>query len=361
MAEINVDVNQFPSLTWNHLNINRTKFSGEILSEAKPVVTLAEGIGCEQNNECLEQATSVLTGLGEVFEKQLDEFGKQGSAKLNVFTVEQGLHSNGRTKLSFDCKNGEKNFYDVLIIANENSESSFIFEYSSDDNAEGIFGLRVKVIALEGARVHVSTVNCLGGNYVSFNGCASSAADRAIVEFTQLELGGKQNYNGLKNVLYGYESKYLGQTAYVVQKEKFLDINQVCIQTGRSTESAFTVDGVLFENAKKTWRGTIDFKKGCIDAKGDEQENVLLLNSEPVNKSLPVILCDEEQVEGRHGCSIGKVDLKNLFYMQSRGVDLKTAKELLVKAKVMSVLKHIDDSELEQKVIDFTDKLLMEA
>lgn len=30
-----------------------------------------------------------------------------------------------------------------------------------------------------------------------------------------------------------------------------------------------------------------------------------------MNKSLPVILCDEEAVEGRHGCSIGKVDMEN--------------------------------------------------
>ncbi len=31
-VKLDIDVNQFPSLTWNHLNINRSHFEGELFS-----------------------------------------------------------------------------------------------------------------------------------------------------------------------------------------------------------------------------------------------------------------------------------------------------------------------------------------
>ena len=150
----------------------------------------------------------------------------------------------------------------------------------------------------------------------------------------------------------------MGRAAYVVKGESFLDMNQVALQTGKSSESRFSVDGVLLEKAKKTWRGTIDFKKGCADSVGDEQEDVLLLSPDVVNKSLPVILCDEEAVEGRHGCSIGKVDMEKFFYMQSRGVYEKTARELLTKAKVSKVSRFIPDESLVEEINSFVEAII---
>lgn len=61
-------------------------------------------------------------------------------------------------------------------------------------------------------------------------------------------------------------------------------------------------------------RGTIDFVHGCVGAKGDEKEDVLLVGDNMVNQTIPLILCAEEDVEGNHGASIGKLDENMLFY-----------------------------------------------
>ena len=69
-----------------------------------------------------------------------------------------------------------------------------------------------------------------------------------------------------------------------------------------------TADGVLQGGAKKIYRGTIDFKNGSAGAVGDEKETVLLLSDDVVNQTIPLILCSEEDVQGNHGASIGKLD-----------------------------------------------------
>lgn len=45
------------------------------------------------------------------------------------------------------------------------------------------------------------------------------------------------------------------------------------------------------------FRGTIDFKNGSAGSTGSEQETVLLLGDDVVNRTVPLILCAEENVE----------------------------------------------------------------
>lgn len=59
--------------------------------------------------------------------------------------------------------------------------------------------------------------------------------------------------------------------------------------------------GVLAGKAFKLFRGSIDLLPGGSGAKGQEQENVLLLGDGVVNQTIPLILCGEEDVEGNHG------------------------------------------------------------
>lgn len=105
------------------------------------------------------------------------------------------------------------------------------------------------------------------------------------------------------------------------------------------------------DSAKKAFRGTIDFKKGSSGSVGDEQEDALLLSEDVVNKTMPVILCQEEDVEGRHGATIGELGEDILFYMQTRGIDEEEAKRIMIKARLDSVAKLIPDPEIMQKTL----------
>ena len=212
--------------------------------------------------------------------------------------------------------------------------------------AKGVFGNRIRVYCAENASVTLVTVNLLGTNLVHFNGIGSSLKDSAHLDLVQIELGGKETYSGSYNNLLGYKASCSVQGGYVCDGDKVLDINYVSNQSGSQTESFSKFNGVLLDNAKKTWRGTIDFKRGAKEAKGDEQENVLLLSPDVVNKSMPVILCDEENVEGRHGGSIGKLSEEELLYLETRGIDERTAKIMMIKSRINSIARFIPDADV---------------
>ena len=111
--------------------------------------------------------------------------------------------------------------------------------------------------------------------------------------------------------------------------------------------------GVLSEKATKIFRGTIDFRKGCAGSVGNEKEEVLLLDDTIVNQTIPLILCDEEDVEGNHGASIGKIDEELLFYLESRGIGEEEVYEMMAKAKINAICNKISEEETKSQVQEY--------
>ena len=130
-------------------------------------------------------------------------------------------------------------------------------------------------------------------------------------------------------------------------------MNYESVHTAPHTDTTMTVKGTVADNALKTYRGTIDFKNGCAGATGDEQEETLLLGEKAVNKSIPMILCGEEDVSGTHGATLGRLGAEELFYFQSRGVSEADAQKIMTKAKVLAVANLINDEATVQKISDF--------
>ena len=128
-------------------------------------------------------------------------------------------------------------------------------------------------------------------------------------------------------------------------------MNFVADQRGKKTDVAMHFKGVLMDNASKVLRGTLDFKTGSSGSVGDEQEDVLLLSPDVINRTMPIILCQEEDVEGRHGATIGQLGDDLLFYMQTRGIDEESAKRIMIKARLESVARNIPDPEIKQRVL----------
>ena len=84
---------------------------------------------------------------------------------------------------------------------------------------------------------------------------------------------------------------------------------------------------------------------------------MLLLSPDVVNKSIPLILCGEEDIAGEHGSTIGKLGEDTLFYMQSRGIAKPEAEKLMTRAKVARVAELIPDEGTIEKINAYLDEV----
>lgn len=187
-----------------------------------------------------------------------------------------------------------------------------------------------------------------GGEIIS--DLRADLAENAKLELIQIYLNPSDCVSGNEISLNGRKSEFTSNIGYLLADEKQLDINLNIVQNGKKSVSDTTVRGVLQEHAKKVFRGTIDFRSGAAGAVGTEQENVLLLDAHVVNKTVPVILCAEEDVVGSHGATIGQIDPEQIFYMQTRGIPEAQIYELLAQSQLGSIIKQIGNAETEQRV-----------
>ena len=84
----------------------------------------------------------------------------------------------------------------------------------------------------------------------------------------------------------------------------------------------------------------------------------MLLSDTAKSLALPMLLCSEEEVEGNHASSAGKVGEKELFYIMSRGFNEKEAMKLLVRAKFNKIIQNIKNQELRDEILEEIDNRL---
>lgn len=188
-----------------------------------------------------------------------------------------------------------------------------------------------------------------GGEPVS--DITAEIGEQAEFTLTQLWYGGVKAVSGVTANLNGYKGSFNAELGYLLTGNDTLDINLQAVHNGKKSQSEINVRGVLRDAASKIFRGTIDFKTGASGAKGAEREDVLLLDETVKNRTAPLILCAEEDVEGTHGATIGRLDRKSMFYLQSRGIPEETIRELMAQARLYSVVKTVGDAETEHAIL----------
>lgn len=147
-------------------------------------------------------------------------------------------------------------------------------------------------------------------------------------------------------------------TDYLGAREQVRDFNYELRHRGRKTECEIDANGVLTGTSKKVYRGTIDLVHGCKGAVGTERETVLLANKGVDNKTVPVILCDEDDVAGNHGATIGHVRDEQLFYLACRGLDQNAAEDLFIRAKLEDAALSATDERTRAAVVRLGNNLI---
>ena len=280
---------------------------------------------------------------------------KKAGIPLKVITTKKGVKVEKPVKITY--KAGEDNSLNSHIIyVSEGSELTLIEVFESD-NKDNLLGLQTRVYVCENASIKLVRVNLLSENTDHFDDLGFHLENDAKAELVQLELGGKRSYVGVRTELVGRKSEYRSATGYLCKGDSLLDMNFVTNEWGKKVSSNMDASGVLLDNSTKVYRGTIDFKEGAKGASGFEKEDTLLFSPSIINKSVPLILCHEEDVEGDHGATIGRIDEKLLFYIKSRGIDEKAAKQLMTEAYINAVTEQIGDDETEGKVIKYVSEV----
>lgn len=233
----------------------------------------------------------------------------------------------------------------VDIISEKGSEKKALV-----DVKEGDSNIFYRVIANEGSKVSLAIVQRGGDIERIFKSIAIEVMEDASVDVLIFELGGRSQDTSLKCDLLGKGSKVNIKGIYFGYGESELDYSYHVRHFGEESISNINLDGALRDRAKKLVKSNLDFMQGSKKSRGAENESTTLLSNDVVNKSVPILLSHEDDVEGAHAASSGKIDEAVRFYIMSRGLSKKEAESLILMAKFEETISLIDNEALKDEI-----------
>ncbi len=242
----------------------------------------------------------------------------------------------------------------VDVVAAPRSTVDLVISLDGDAHgrdAAGLIGSELRVFAGTDARVNVTVYITADASFTVIDDAGYVLDEGARVDVRHIALGGGRTYTGLASDLRGDTARMDIDTRYLASGTEQRDFNYVIRHRGKKTISNMDANGVLTGTSKKVLRGTIDLVHGCKGSEGSERETVLLANRGVDNKTVPTILCDEDDVAGNHGATIGHVRPEQLFYLGCRGLSQEAAEALFVTAKLEDAALGAPDEQIRANVV----------
>lgn len=345
MAHTLTGVGLTPAQTWNWLKTNDTTLVVPEPPAADPMAEVpaaARRITCGAGAEATQWLDASATAHRTIV-VPADTTGERISVK-----VDTSLGSVAQT--SVFVRPGAEAFVDVIAAdglgaapkardERAHAEDNEAAARGGDapakhDDAPVTSGHALRIHAEQGSHVHVTLLVAATAGKQYLDSLGIVADDRAEVAVRQYVIGAATTALGSTIDLAGDRSRLDLSLRYLAGAGEKLDLAYTVPVRGIKARANLDMTGVLSDDAKKALRATIDLVNGCKGAKASEQETVLVCGDDVVNKTLPTILCDEDDVEGSHGAAIGTVSPEQLAYLSDRGLTEDEAEGLFRRAIV---------------------------
>ena len=119
-----------------------------------------------------------------------------------------------------------------------------------------------------------------------------------------------------------------------------------------NTTSRLYYKGILDGQSRAVFGGTVLVRKDAQKTDAIQSDKNLLLSPEAEVDTKPALFIYADDVKCGHGATAGNIDEDTVFYMRSRGIDLKTASQLLIYGFASEIVDTVQDEHLHSYLQD---------
>ena len=117
-----------------------------------------------------------------------------------------------------------------------------------------------------------------------------------------------------------------------------------------NTKSYQLIKSVLGKNTKAVYQGRIYVDSKAQKTDGYQLSKAILLDESSEFNAKPELEIYADDVKCSHGSASGSLNENSIFYLMSRGLNYKQAKELLINGFLLDVIEKITDSEIKNLI-----------
>lgn len=174
--------------------------------------------------------------------------------------------------------------------------------------------------------------------------------DQTHVSVHTFSFGGNITRNNLN---FYHQGEHIDSTLKgitIIEGKQHVDHYTLVQHATPNCESHQNYKGIFADRSTGVFNGKIFVEKEAQKTDAFQQNNNILLSDKATINAKPQLEIFADDVKCSHGCTIGQLDDKAMFYMQSRGIPQKEAKALLMYAFSNEVIESIKIPELKQRI-----------
>ena len=225
----------------------------------------------------------------------------------------------------------------LIDLFNDTSEKNFLNIFYNFNLKEDAILKNYKVDKLENKNIKYSFNNIVQNkNTISETFILSSGSN-----FFKSEI----NCN-----LEGEHSSAFVNGIFSLDKNKHHEIRTTINHLTENTKSYQLIKSVLEDSSKAVYQGKIYVNSVAQKTDGYQLSKAILLNKDSEFNAKPELEIYADDVKCSHGSASGSLDEDSIFYLMSRGLNYKQARELLINGFLLDVVEKITDSEIKNLI-----------
>ncbi len=244
----------------------------------------------------------------------------------------------------------------VLIELGKNSEVTFIENFTTIGNHSSFNNSVVEIIADSATRGTYIKIQNDGDSAIQMSTTQIYQSDNSTFSCHTFTFSGKMVRNNLNFVIDGEGAESNMNGLYLTKGSTHVDNHTTVDHRKPNSVSNELYKGIMDEQSRGVFNGKIFVRQAAQKTNAFQSNNNILLSDDASVNTKPQLEIWADDVKCSHGCTTGQLNLEQIFYLRSRGIDKDSTLTMLLHAFAGDVLDKVllDElrSNLEQRITE---------
>ena len=222
-------------------------------------------------------------------------------------------------------------FERTIIIVDEDSDIHYMEGCTAPlYNEDSLHAAVVEIFISKNSKCRYTTIQNWSNNTYNLVTKRAIVDEFGLMEWIDGNIGSKVNMKYPSCILKGKYASGNCISIAVSNSGQFQDTGAKMIHLAPNTKSNIISKSISANGGITNYRGTVRILKNAINSKSIVKCDTIILDDISSSDTIPKNIVENNSSILEHEATVTKIDQEKLFYLESRGLSLEKAKELLI-------------------------------
>jgi len=236
----------------------------------------------------------------------------------------------------------------LVVMAGSGSNCSIIEHHLSINESKHFDNSATSVLLGKNSKLNFTLLNEISESSSKISSIHVNSQKESFFNFKSISFGGFLSRISLGIDMNGIGSLCKVNGLTIAKESQISDFHSRISHNFPKCQSSQLQKNLITGKGHGIFAGKIQVQHGAFETESDQLSKTLLLSSKAKIDALPILEINNENVKCTHGSTVSDLDENQIFYFQSRGIELEKARYLLTIGFVEEIIEGLPEKVLKR-------------